>query len=407
MLSILVGALKDFQLAEDSLQDALESALLHWRRSGLPQNPAAWLVEVARRKAVDRLRRAQRFQTKSGEIVFLLENAIAVASAEPEVVEDERLKLILICCHPALDRKTSVALTLRSVLGLSTEAVADAFLDGHDAMAQRLVRARQKIARAGIPFAVPAPSEWPDRLEGVLAVIYLAFNEGYAASGETLIRVDLCDEAIRLGRLMLELSPGEPEAEGLLALMLLHHARSGTRTGADGILLTLEAQDRSLWRKSEIAEGAGILEKALRRGRPGPYQLQAAIAALHAEAPSFAATDWPQIAALYALLAETGDNPVHALNRIAALSYVEGSEAALSRLKPIAPALVRYQPFHALHADLLLRTGANAAAAIAYRQAIALSGSEPERRFLRARLEDCLNRGPDGAGTVSASEGRE
>ncbi|WP_342343739.1 RNA polymerase sigma factor [Martelella limonii] len=386
LLSVLIGALKDFQLAEDCLQDAFEAALVHWRRSGLPHSPEGWLVAVARRKAIDRLRRAANFAGKSDEIAFLLENAMAGEGEEIGAIADERLKLVFICCHPALERKTAVALTLRSVLGLSTEDVAAAFLDMPSAMAQRLVRARHKIARAGIAFAEPEPEDFADRLSGVLAVIYLAFNEGYAASGAERLRVDLCEEAIRLARLLAELVPGEAEIEGLVSLMLLHHARSDARTAEDGMPLTLEEQDRRRWRAHEIAEGTAILHRALRRGRPGHYQLQAAIAALHAEAPSFAETDWRQIELLYRVLAEGSDNPVHELNRIAALSHLEGAGPALLRLKAVAPALTGYQPFHALHADLLAKIGAPEAAD-AYRRAIALSSSEPERRFLQARLE--------------------
>lgn len=388
LLSSLVGSLRDFQLAEDSLQDALESALIHWNRTGLPASPNAWLMQVARRKALDRLRRSANFQAKSAEIAHLieLENSSPVAD-EPDPIGDERLKLIFACCHPALDRKTCVALTLRSVCGLKTEEIADAFLDRHEAMAQRLVRARDKIAKAGIAYEVPGPDGWAARLESVLAVVYLIFNEGYASGGDSHIRADLCVEAIRLGRLLTVLRPGEPEIEGLLSLMLLHHARRAARIGDGGEILTLETQDRSLWDREGIAEGVALIEGALKRSRPGPYQLQAAIIAVHAEAPNFAETDWQEIAWLYGELARTADNPVYELNRIVALSYVEGPAAALACLKPIAMALVQYQPFHAVQADLLARTGQVDQAELAYLRAIELSQSDAERLFLSQRLD--------------------
>jgi RNA polymerase sigma-70 factor (ECF subfamily) len=387
LLSNLVGTIHDFQLAEDSLQDALESALTHWNRNGLPASPNAWLMQTAKRKAIDRLRRSANFRSKSAEIAHLIEMENAsVMDDGPDPIGDERLKLIFTCCHPALDRKTCVALTLRSVCGLKTEEIADAFLDGHDAMAQRLVRARHKIAAAGIAYEVPGPDGWPARLESVLAVVYLIFNEGYASGGGSHIRADLCEEAIRLGRLLAQLRPDEGEIEGLLALMLLHHARRDARLGSKGEIRSLEDQDRSLWRAGEIGGGTAILERALRHGRPGPYQLQAAIIAVHAEAPSFAETNWAEIALLYRELSRTANNPVYELNRIVALSYVEGPNAALARLQPIAQALVQYQPFYAVQADLLARTGQAAAARIAYETAIRLSQSDAEKLFLSQRL---------------------
>jgi RNA polymerase sigma-70 factor (ECF subfamily) len=388
LLSGLVGSLRDFQLAEDSLQDAFESALVHWGRNGLPASARGWLMQVARRKAIDRLRRSSSLRAKSDEIAYLAEQENRSATDDdPDPIGDERLTLIFACCHPALDRKTSVALTLRSVCGLRTEEIASAFLDSHEAMAQRLVRARHKIARAGIAYAVPGPDGWAERLETVLASVYLIFNEGYASQGGQHIRVDLCEEALRLGRLLVALRPDEPEIEGLLALMLLHHARRAARLGEAGEILTLEAQDRSLWDRAGIAEGAALIEQALRRGRPGPYQLQAAIIAVHADAESFADTNWTEIVFLYDELARTGNNPVYELNRIVALSYVEGPAAALAHLEPIAMALLQYQPFHAVQADLLSRLGEAGAAAAAYRRAINLSQSGAERLFLQQRLE--------------------
>lgn len=387
LLSNLVGALRDFQLAEDSLQDALESALVHWQRSGLPRSPAAWIMRTARRKAIDRLRRAQNFRSKEAEIAHLIELDNLSEEADcAEPIADDRLKLIFACCHPSIESKTRVALTLRSVCGLTTEEIADAFLDSKDAMAQRLVRARHKITEAGIPYEVPGPEGWAERLESVLAVIYLIFNEGYASSGDRHIRIDLCEEGIRLGRLLNVLKPKEPEVEGLLALMLLHHARHAARLDAEGAVVSLEDQDRSLWNRGEIAEGGSMVELALKRGRPGPYQLQAAVVAIHADSPSFEETDWEEISLLYGLLCRMSPNPVYELNRIVAISYREGPEAALARLAPIAPMLNQYQPFHAVRADLLVRSGRDDEARLAYQLAHDLSQSEAERLFFRKKL---------------------
>jgi RNA polymerase sigma-70 factor (ECF subfamily) len=388
LLSNLVGSIRDFQLAEDSLQDALESALVHWTRNGLPRSPPAWIMQTARRKAIDRLRRSANFRAKSAEIAHLMEieNQSGDDEAE-EPISDERLKLIFTCCHPALEQKTRVALTLRSVCGLRTEEIADAFLDSHDAMAQRLVRARHKITAAGIPFEVPGPEGWSQRLESVLAVIYLIFNEGYASSGGEHIRIDLCEEAIRLGRILNDLKPKEPEVEGLLALMLLHHARHAARLDADGAIVSLEDQDRSLWNRGEIAEGGSLVELALKRARPGPYQLQAAIVAIHADSPSFAETDWEEIALLYGVLCRMSPNPVFELNRIVAISYDEGPEPALARLAAIAPMLTQYQPFHAVQADLLARLGRKDEAHLSYQLAHDLSQTEAERRYFLKKLQ--------------------
>jgi RNA polymerase sigma-70 factor, ECF subfamily len=391
LLSNLVGTLRDFQLAEDSLQDALESALIHWTRNGLPHSPAAWIMQAAKRKAIDRLRRSANFRSKSAEIAHLIqmENQSAEDETE-EPIRDERLKLIFTCCHPALEKKTRVALTLRSVCGLTTEEIADAFLDRPDAMAQRLVRARHKITQAGIAYEVPDPAGWNERLESVLAVIYLIFNEGYASSSAEHIRRELCEEAIRLGRLLAILCPGEPEIEGLIALMLLHHARRAARLGAEGEILSLEDQDRGLWNRREISEGCTLLEKALRRGRPGPYQLQAAIVAVHAESPSFRETDWQQIVLIYGSLCGIADNPVFELNRIVALSYAKGPDAALEHLAPIAHLLGHYQPFHAVRADLYARTGRIEEAKLAYRLAHDLSQTEAERLFFQKKLRQFI-----------------
>lgn len=387
LMSVLVGRLRDFQLAEDSFQDALESALVHWGRQGLPSSPAAWLVRTAQRKALDRLRRAANFRAKSASIAHLM--ALDREADEPEADEpiaDERLKLIFTCCHPALDRQTSVALTLRSICGLTTDEIARAFVVSPTSMAQRLVRARHKITKAGIAYAVPPPGDWPARLDAVLAVIYLTFNEGYAASSDQPLRTDLCDEGIRLCGILITLCPNEPEIEGLMALMRLHDARRATRLGALGEIVPLDEQERAGWDRASIFDASNLLETAMRRGRPGLYQLQAAIAALHAEATSFADTDWRQIAMLYDRLLVMAPNPVYALNCAVALSYVDGPERAVLLLAALEIPLGDYQPFHAGRADVFARCGDHLAAAAAYRRAIELAGTEAERSFLRERL---------------------
>ena len=387
LLSCLVVILRDFQLAEDSLQDALESAVIHWGRSGIPGSPSAWLMRTARRKAIDRIRRAINFRHKAKELEALIALDAADEEEAPGAIPDERLKLIFTCCHPALERSVSVALTLRSICGLTTEEIARAHLVTPDAMAQRLVRARHKIAKAGIGYEIPGPEGFAARLDAVLAVIYLIFNEGYAASSGQYLRTDLCEEAIRLARLLRQLMPGEPEVEGLLALVLLHHSRSRTRLNAHGDLVALEHQDRTGWDRTSIEEGTALVTAALSRGRPAPYQLQAAIAALHAEAESFAATDWPQVVLLYDELLRRRPNPVFALNRLVALSYTCGPADALAQLLPLAAELERYQPYHAVRADLHARLAQNAEASTHYDQAILLSSSEAERQYLRGRRE--------------------
>ncbi len=392
LLSVLIGQLRDFQLAEDSLQDALESALVHWGRTGVPHAPAAWLVQTARRKAIDRLRRAANFRAKQAQYAELIE----LEAQEPEIVDDsgipdERLRLIFTCCHPALDEPTRVALTLRTLGGLTTGEIARAFVVAEEAMAQRLVRARHKIARAGIPYEVPGSDAWPMRLDAVLTVVYLIFNEGYASGTGSYIRADLCDEAIRLGRILLQLKPQEPEIEGLLALMLLHHSRRAARLCTDGAMIPLDEQDRSLWDRNAIAEGLALVEAALKRKRPGPFQIQAAISAVHAEAHNGEETDWGQIVLLYETLQRFRDNPVYELNRIAALAHVGGAEIALNLLEPLREALDGYQPLHALRADLLRRCARTVEALEAYDDAIRFTTSEADRRFLRLRRSRLLS----------------
>lgn len=387
LLACLIAYLRDFQLAEDSLQDALESALVHWQRNGLPKAPSAWLLKTARRKAIDRIRRAANFRSKQDEYAHLLElEGRADPAEDAEPIPDERLRLIFTCCHPALDKTTRVALTLRTLGGLTTTEIARAFVVSEDAMAQRLVRARHKIAKAGIPYEVPDADAWGERLDGVLTVIYLIFNAGYSASADSYIRVDLCDEAIRLVRIINGLRPKQAETEGLLALMLLHHSRAGARMGDEGEIISLEDQDRSLWIRQAIDEGVGLVNMALRRGRPGQYQLQAAISAIHAEARSFAATDWAEIVLIYAALEQMQPNPIFKLNRIVATSYTSGPELALGELRVLADNLGNYQPFHATHADILRRQGDVEGAARAYTEAIRLSDNAVEKQFLNVRL---------------------
>ncbi|WP_417309485.1 RNA polymerase sigma factor [Devosia sp.] len=383
LLSVLAVNLRDLQLVEDCLQDAIESALIHWGRSGLPSAPSAWLMRTARRKAIDRIRRAVNFRHKAKELEALLAlEDRAEPDETPESIPDERLKLIFACCHPALDRQVSVALTLRSICGLTTEEIARAYLVGTDAMAQRLVRARHKIARAGIGYEVPGPEGFAARLEAVLNVIYLIFNAGYAGASDTYLRVSFAEEAIRLAQLLDTLVPHEPEIEGLGALLGLHHARRAARLTAEGDLVPLEHQDRTVWDHAAIAAHKEALVRALRRGRPGLYQLQAAIAAVHAEAPSFSQTDWQEIVLIYSELIRRSPNPVYEVNRAVAVSYVAGPGEALRLAEPLGKHLSRYQPYQAALADLNARLGNTEAAAKAYNLAIALATSATERNYL-------------------------
>ena len=370
----------DFELAEEAVQDAFAAALQRWPDEGLPEEPRAWLVQVARFKAIDAIRRRVKLRT-------IVEAEPEQTTPEVQPVADDRLRLIFTCCHPALAREAQVALTLRTLGGLTTEEIARAFLTSAVTMAQRLVRAKTKIRDAGIPYEVPEPSELPDRLEAVMEVVYLIFNEGYAATaGDAWVRRDLCGEAIRLGRLLVELVDA-PEVRGLLALMLLHDARRETRTDANGDVVLLEDQDRSRWNRAQIDEALALVPTALRGGR-GPYPIEAAIAALHASAATPAETDWPQIAALFHELYRRKPTPVVAMNRAVAIAMWQGPAEGLALLDELGAALAHFHLWHAARADLLRRLGRTDEAAAAYREALARAGSEPERRFLQRRLSE-------------------
>jgi RNA polymerase sigma-70 factor (ECF subfamily) len=390
VFATLIRLLGDFDLAEEALHDAFRAALEHWPREGMPANPRAWLVSAGRFKAIDGIRRRARFD-RYDDVAEQVES-IADESVLPDDpgIEDDRLRLIFTCCHPALQADAQVALTLREVCGLTTEEIAQAFLSAAPTLAQRIVRAKAKIRDARIPYQVPEPEELPQRLDSVLRVVYLVFNEGYSASsGSSVTRVDLSAEAIRLGRLLVELLP-EPEAIGLLALMLLHESRRAARATPNGELILLSDQDRSLWNHDRIREGVALVENALASRRFGPYMLQAAIAAVHAEAPAADATDWREIVGLYDVLLRIQPSPVVELNRAVAVAMRDGPAAGLALIEAI---LVRgdlgdYHLAHAARADLLRRLGKSAQARAAYERAIALSRQDPERRFLQRRLSE-------------------
>jgi RNA polymerase sigma-70 factor (ECF subfamily) len=388
VLATLIHLLGDFDMAEEALHDAFAAAVAQWPRDGIPANPRAWLVSAGRFKAIDTLRRRARFDASVAALARELPSGADPPEGSDEDVEDDRLRLIFTCCHPALPPDGQVALTLREVCDLTTEEIARAFLAGTSTVAQRIVRAKAKIRDAHIPYEVPSRGHLPERLDAVLRVIYLVFNEGYSASsGASLTRPDLSGEAIRLGRLLVELLP-EPEAMGLLALMLLHDARRAARTSPTGELVLLDDQNRAQWNRGMIADGAALVERALTSRRFGPYTIQAAIAAVHAEAPTAAATDWAQVVGLYDLLARADPSPVIALNRAVAVAMRDGPQAGLTLIDGILARgeLADYHPAHAARADLCRRLGRHADARASYERALALVRQEPERRFLERRL---------------------
>jgi len=397
ILASLVSSFRDWQLAEDVLQDSVEKAITVWQRDGLPDAPAAWLLTTARRKAIDHFRRSNRFAELQPELAYLIEldNNELNSNGEPgdidERIPDKRLELIFTCCHPAIEPKTQVALTLRTLGGLTTEEIAAAFFDKKATMAQRLARATNKIESAGIPFEIPPDEKLDERISSVLSVIYLIFNEGYtASSGAHIVRTDLADEAIRLGHIVQQLLPEQTEVSGLLALMLLHDSRRTARQDKHGMMISLEHQNRKRWNKAKIETGTKLLKDTLKKQRIGVYQLQAAISAVHAESSSWKETDWAQINALYEVLYKTQPSAVVRVNQAMAHSYAESAESALDMLASVADdkAMQRYQPFYAARADMHSRTGNASAAKDDFKTALSLSDNESVRQFLQKRLNE-------------------
>jgi RNA polymerase sigma-70 factor, ECF subfamily len=388
----LIRISRSFDLAEEAMQDAFAAAVVSWRTEGIPCNPAAWIATTARRKLIDYARREQTRRNHEGQLLYEYEsrsNTIDEEMSRP--FEDDRLSLIFTCCHPALNLQAQVALTLRTLGGLTTPEIARAFLVPEPTLAQRLVRAQRKIQQARIPYQVPSPASLPDRLAAVQAVLYLIFNEGYSASsGDNLIRRELCAEAIRLARTLVELMPDNPESMALLALMLLQDSRGDARSSPDGQLVTLEEQDRSLWHRDQIAEGIRLVERALGRRNVGPYQLQAAIAAVHAEAAIACETDWKQIAALYAILSTTQSSPIVSLNHAVAIAMGESLERGLALMDGLGSSgeLDSYHLYHAARADLLRRMGRNREARESYHRGLALTTNAVELRYLRRRISE-------------------